>query len=131
MKITAIILASLMVIATFVPWASSSASAGSFSTSQSLSGINTDPGLIGLLMAIVAIVLPCINKTRRLSIIPGAMTLICTVWAFVALKDADNLVGSAGSFGVKASVDPGWGLFLFAICSIVYVVLSAIMIKKS
>ena len=139
MKIAAIVLASLMLIATFCPWGtvSSSASFGGYggSFSAGISGLDIASGLIGLLASITAIVLPCINKTRRFSIIPGAIGLLTGIGGFVQLRNADQTGGSfSGSFGgasLSAGVDPSWGIFLFTLCALAYVILSAIMVKKS
>ena len=136
--ISAVVIASFMVLMTFFSWGTSSSSASgygsNFNFGLGISGLNLTSGFIALLGAIAGIVLPIIKTTRKFAIIPGIICVLSAVAAFVELKNADGFASnfnfSLSGASVSASVDPSWGIFAFTLFAIVYLVMSINLLRN-
>lgn len=121
LKLGVIIAGVLVVLSTFLPYASVSM----FGFSQSVSLIDGGDGFIFIATAAVAIVGVLINK-RILTLIGGIVT------AFLALFELVNMNSELGD--LAGMVDKGFGFYLSILASIVLAVLGVLVFlagKKS
>jgi len=136
--ISAVVVASSMVLMTFFSWGTSSSSASgygnSFDFGLGISGLDLTSGFLALLGAIAGIVLPTIKATRKFAIIPGIICVLSAIGAFVELKNANGLASnfnfSFSGASVSASVDPSWGIFAFTLFAIIYLVMSINLLRN-
>lgn len=122
-NIVAIISAALMIISPILPWASARSSGSfmgktaSFSTGG-LSGLNTTWGILGFIISIGCIIM--VYKRMKFSALLGILNLLLVIAAII---DFDSR-GSSVSFGRasgSARIDPEYGIFIFALASLVYI----------
>ena len=137
--ILAIVFGGIMVISVFFPWATGKASSsvsgysGGGSFSATVSGISMTTGVIGLLLGGAGITLAIIKATRRFAIIAGGLAIIDVVAAFISMANAGG--SSKASYGgysasASASVEPAWGIFIYAIFAIAFLVMSIILVRN-
>jgi RNA polymerase subunit RPABC4/transcription elongation factor Spt4 len=131
-------IAVLMVITVFLPWlgVNSSASIGGYggAFSVSVSGINLWGGMVGLIIAFVGGFL--MFKKFRFTILAGLINLIISVgyifgWFLEEKYRMDVKVdyGAYGGGSASASVDTQFGLYVFAVCSLLFIVFSIKYLK--
>jgi|TARA_B100001971_G_scaffold3705_1_gene3040 hypothetical protein len=129
----AVICGAIMAIATFLPWIEASSSAqvmgqtASFSTGG-ISGISLGHGIFGVLLGIAGIVLAWIGF--KFALIVGAIGLIDAIALMLGWGSSGASFSGSGYSG-SSSVDPLWGLFLFAIASLAYLVFTVKQLKSA
>jgi len=128
----------LMIITVFLPWlqVNSSASIGGYggAFSASVSGTNLWGGIVGLILALVGGVL--IFFKFRFTILAGLFNLIISVgyifgW-FLEEKYKMNVQVDYGAYGggsASASINTEFGLYAFAVCSLLFIVFSIKYLK--
>jgi len=133
-----LVAAVLMIITVFLPWlgVNSSASIGGYggAFSASVSGINLWGGIVGLILALVGGVL--IFLKFRFTILSGLFNLIISVgyifgW-FLEEKYRMNVEVHYGEYGgasASSSVDTQFGLYAFAVCSLLFIIFSIKYLK--
>jgi RNA polymerase subunit RPABC4/transcription elongation factor Spt4 len=128
----------LMVITVFLPWlgVNSSASIGGYggSFNVSVSGIYLWGGIVGLIITIVGSIL--MFKNFRFTILAGLFNLIISVgyifgWFLEEKYRMDVKVdyGAYGGASASSSVDTQFGLYAFAVCSLLFIVFSIKYLK--
>lgn len=142
-KLFGLVSAILMVIASFLPWFGFSSSmtvsgvpgmeslggglSGSYGGSISTSGINFWGGSVGILVAIIGAIL--IYKNSILSVGAGIFNLIIGggylfEW-FIPGAGSFNANVDLGGYGnVSTSMNPQFGLYIFSVCSLLFLILS-------
>jgi len=127
-----------MVITVFLPWLgmNSSASIGVYggSFNVSVSGIYLWGGIVGLIITIVGSIL--MFKNFRFTILAGLFNLIISVgyifgWFLEEKYRMDVKVdyGAYGGASASSSVDTQFGLYAFAVCSLLFIVFSIKYLK--
>lgn len=144
-RLFGLVSAILMVIATFLPWFGFSSSmsmsvsgipgmeslggglSGSYGGSISTSGINFWGGSVGILVAIIGAIL--IYKNSILSVGAGILNLFIGggylfEW-FIPGAGSFNANVDLGGYGnVSTSMNPQFGLYIFSVCSLLFLILS-------
>jgi|TARA_B100000315_G_C14364494_1_gene489985 hypothetical protein len=129
----AVICGGIMAIATFFPWVEVSSSASvmgqsaSFSTGG-ISGISTGYGILGILLGVAGIALAWIGF--KFALIVGVIGLIDAIALMLGWGSVGASFSGSGYSG-SSGVDPLWGLFLFGIASLAYLVVTIKQLKAS
>ena len=133
---TALGAAGLAAISVFLPWveASSSASFGGYSATYSsggISGISIGGGGLGLLVALAGGFMA--YKNIKFAFIAGAVNFLNGIGYMLGWFSAGGGGSYSSSFGggsARASVDPQFGLYLFVLASLVFVVFTLKNLKE-
>jgi len=131
-KMVAVICGAIMTIATFFPWVEVGSSASfmgqtaSYSTGG-ISGISTGHGVFGILLGVAGIALAWIGF--KFALIVGVFGLIDAIALMLGWGSAGGSISGSGYSG-SSSADPLWGLFLFAIASLAYLVVTVKQLKS-
>ena len=130
----AVICGGIMAIATFFPWVEVSSSASfmgqsaSFSTGG-ISGISTGYGILRILLGIAGIALAWIGF--KFALIVGVIGLIDAIALMLGWGSVGGASISGSGYSGSSGVDPLWGLFLFGIASLAYLVVTIKQLKAS
>jgi hypothetical protein len=130
----------IMVIAVFMPWVAVNSSASVLGYSASFSsggigGINFGGGILGIFVAILGGFL--IYNENKFSIIAGVFNFfigISYVFGWFGVNGISGMSYSASYSGfggsAKASIDPQYGLYLFVIGAIIFILASIKYLNK-
>jgi len=129
--------AGLAAISVFLPWveASSSASFGGYSANYSsggISGISIGGGIFGLLVALAGGFMAF--KNIKFAFIAGALNFLNGLGYMLGWFGAGGGGSYSSSFGggsARASVDPQFGLYLFVLASLVFVIFTLKNLKEA
>ena len=123
-NIAAIILSILMFVSTFFPWYSSSASGWGQETHASVNALKSSWGVLAFIFTIISIVLSFIKF--KWNLIAGVLAFI---FALIFIFDVTNIHG--GGYGFEANVGPAWGIFVFMVLAIAYVIVNIKTFKEN
>ncbi|MEI6822843.1 MAG: hypothetical protein WCL51_12985 [Bacteroidota bacterium] len=122
----AVAMAVITIISVFLPWAeaSSNVSFGGYSGSYhsgGISGFLVGPGIIGLIVAIIGLIMAfnCVKWT----FVIGILNFLIGIGYILGWFNAGGSVSYNSNFGsghASASVNPMFGLFLFVIASVLF-----------
>jgi|SRR5690554_2650350 len=124
----AIVAAVIAVIAVFLPWVegSSSASVGGYSASMStggVAGIQFGEGILALLIALSGGGMAF--KNIKWSFIAGALNIligIAYIFGWFNSLGGASMNSSYGGMSASSSIDPQYGLFIFILASLLFVI---------
>ncbi|KXK40181.1 MAG: hypothetical protein UZ09_BCD002000447 [Bacteroidetes bacterium OLB9] len=128
----ALVAAGIAALSVFLPWLeiSSSASAGGYSANYStggISGITVGGGIWGLLVALIGGYMA--YKNIKFTFIAGALNFIIGIgyifgWfgASTGVNGGFNYNSSYGNASAQASINPQFGLYLFVLASLVFMI---------
>ena len=94
--------------------------------SINVSGIYMFSGWLGILGAIAGIVLPIIQATRKFAIIPAGVCILAAIVGFIQASSYGGTSSSYGGATASGGVSIGWGLIVFAVFAVAYLVISII-----
>ncbi len=123
-NIPAVIVSILMFISTFFPWYASSASGWGQETHASVSALQSTWGIFAFIATLGAIGLSFIKF--KWNLLAGVLAFI---FSLIFILDVPKVSG--GGYGFEAHIGPAWGIFVFMVLSIIYIILNIKAFKEN